>query len=208
MFAEPKKYLSTYCFAGTLVTWPCVRGGVGPDLQPTHTPSQYQLLLSCYSHHFEFIILFLNLLPSATCVILIPWLAFKAFYDLAHSPVSVMSCCSLSCILHVPAELVHTSSFPTSSCHLMASCQNALPFTSLLFKFCPYLWFSSNAISFRNPSLTFGKQWAPIVCPPLQGRCLTASLPPYTILLFNCLLQYVSFCFSASHILSLQISWV
>lgn len=158
MFAEPKRYLSTYCFAGTLVTWPCVRGGGAKSptylyLFPVSAPSVL-LWSSLWIHYTVLKPPSLHCLCNTDSLVDIQGLLWPCSFTY----LSVMSCCSLSCILHVPAELVHTSSFPTSSCHLLASCQNALPFTSLLFKFCPYSWFSSNASSFRSPSLTFGKQ--------------------------------------------------
>ena len=118
-----------------------------------------------------------------------------------------MSCCSLSCMLRVPARLVPTPSFPTSSSVVTwppARMSSPSPLS------CPGLVLVCDSAQMPSPPgllFSFGKQWTLVMCPPQQGRCSAAPLPHSAP---NCLFRCVSFYFPASHALSLQISrvWV
>lgn len=82
MLAEPKEYLSGCCVAGTWVH--------GPVREEAGLASSLPLLSFSISFFCPVGVFTLNslLLPSTAHVILTPWLTFKAFCDVTHSPVS------------------------------------------------------------------------------------------------------------------------
>lgn len=108
-----------------------------------------------------------------------PCLASKTFHALAHSPVSQSRAVSPSRAYSAfQPDWDNTLSFPASSSvitWLPAGCLPPQPPASLLpWLNCPYLWFGSNAVSFRNPRLSSGDRCWVCSC---KGDALLSPTP-------------------------------